>query len=45
MYEITAYTKHKSHQLGLEVRHSTNPHKKLDVYKHGKKIGSDRRTI
>jgi len=40
MYIISEYTKHKAKQMGLEVRHSTNPHKKLDVFRQGKKIAS-----
>ena len=40
MYQITDYTKQKANQLGVEVKPSTNPKKKLDVYKAGKKVAS-----
>ena len=40
MYTITAYTKRKARQLGVQVRPSKNKKKKLDVYKNGKKIAS-----
>jgi hypothetical protein len=40
MYVITDYTKRKAHELGVEVRQSKNPKKKIDVYKNGKKVGS-----
>ena len=40
MYTITAYTKRKARQLGVQVRPSTNKKKKLDVFKNGKKIAS-----
>ena len=40
MYHITEYTKEKAKQLGLEVVPSTNPNKKIDVFRHGKKIAS-----
>ena len=40
MYQITDYTKRKAQELGVEVMHSSNPKKKLDVYKAGKKIAS-----
>jgi hypothetical protein len=32
MYKITQYTFDKADELGLELRHSKNPKKKLDVY-------------
>jgi len=40
MYLITDYTKRKARELGVEVRQSKNPKKKIDVYKNGKKVGS-----
>ena len=41
MYQITDYTKQKANQLGVVVKPSTNPKKKLDVYnKAGKKVAS-----
>ncbi len=40
MYKITKYTLKKAKKLGLEVKQSTNKTKKIDVYKHGKKIAS-----
>jgi len=40
MYEITDYTKQKSKQLGLTVVPSSNPKKKIDVFKKDKKIAS-----
>ena len=39
MYSITPYTYAQAKKLGVTVRHSTNPTKKIDVYK-GKKIAS-----
>jgi hypothetical protein len=39
-YKITSYTKQKANQLGVEVRLSTNPKKKIDVFKNGKKVAS-----
>ena len=40
MYHITEYTKKQAKKLGVEVKPSTNPNKKLDVYKKGMKIAS-----
>jgi len=40
VYEITDYTKRKAKHLGLVVRQSSNPKKKIDVYKENKKISS-----
>jgi len=40
MYQITDYTKQKANQLGVVVKQSTNPKKKLDVFKSGKKVAS-----
>ena len=39
-YTITQYTKNKAKKLGVTVKRSTNNKKKLDVFKHGKKIAS-----
>jgi hypothetical protein len=35
MYHILPYTKKRAKELGVEVMPSTNPKKKLDVYKEG----------
>ena len=40
MYKITDYTKTKARDLGVSVANSTNPKKKLDVYKSGEKVAS-----
>jgi hypothetical protein len=40
MYQITDYTKEKAKQLGVIVKPSTNKKKKIDVYKHDKKVAS-----
>jgi len=40
MYEITNYTKAKAKELGVTVKNSTNPKKKIDVYKNGQKVAS-----
>ena len=40
MYQITDYTKQRAKELGVEVKPSTNPEKKIDVYKKGDKIAS-----
>jgi hypothetical protein len=40
MYKITSYTYQKARELGVEVRPSINPNKKIDVFKDGKKIAS-----
>jgi hypothetical protein len=40
MYKITDYTKKKAKQLGVEVKPSLDPEKKIDVYKDNKKIVS-----
>ena len=39
-YKITKYTLDKAKKLGIEVKHSTNKTKKIDVYRKGKKIAS-----
>lgn len=40
MYQITNYTKQQAKKLGVEVKQSSNPKKKIDVYKDGKKVAS-----
>jgi len=40
MYQITNYTRSKAANLGVQVKHSSDPKKKIDVYKNGKKIAS-----
>jgi hypothetical protein len=40
MYEIKPYTVQQAKQLGVSVRPSTNPKKKVDVYKDGIKVAS-----
>jgi hypothetical protein len=40
MYSITKYTYKKAKKLGLYVKQSSNKTKKIDVYKHDKKIAS-----
>ena len=39
-YDISTYTKQQAHRLGLDVRPSESPKKKLDVFKNGKKVAS-----
>lgn len=39
-YRITEYTKEKAKELGVTVRKSSNPQKKIDVFKDGKKVAS-----
>jgi len=40
MYQITNYTKEQAKKLGVEVKPSTNPKKKIDVFKNGSKVAS-----
>ena len=40
MYQITDYTKQKAQKLGVVVTNSSNPKKKIDVFKSGHKIAS-----
>ena len=45
MYQITQYTKDRAKELGVTVKNSTKPHKKIDVFKSGSyvcSIGDDR---
>jgi len=39
-YNITNYTLKKAKKLGVTIKHSTNPDKKIDVFKKGKKVCS-----
>lgn len=40
MYTITDYTRNQANKLGVQVKPSTNPKKKIDVFKNDKKIAS-----
>lgn len=40
MYTITSYTREQAKKLGVVVKRSTNPAKKIDVYKNGVKVAS-----
>ena len=40
MYQIQPYTTQQAKKLGVTVRPSTNPKKKVDVYEGGKKVAS-----
>lgn len=40
MYQITNYTKQQAKLLGVQVKPSTTPNKKIDVFKNGDKIAS-----
>jgi len=40
MYEITNYTKQKAKELNVKIKPSSNPKKKIDVYKDNKKVAS-----
>ena len=40
MYNITNYTKQKARELNVKIKPSSNPKKKIDVYKGSKKIAS-----
>ena len=39
-YTITNYSKKKAKELNVEIKRSTNPKKKIDVFKNDKKIAS-----
>jgi hypothetical protein len=39
-YHITNYTLKRARKIGVTVDHSTDKTKKIDVYKHGKKVAS-----
>jgi len=38
VYQITNYTRQQAKKLGVQVKPSTNPSKKIDVFKNGEKI-------
>jgi len=40
MYKITAYSYKQAKKLGVTIKNSTNPKKKIDVFKNGKKMCS-----
>lgn len=40
VYVITEYSKQQAKKLGVEIKVSSNPKKKIDVFKDGKKIAS-----
>jgi hypothetical protein len=40
MYNILPYTQRQAKKLGVMVQPSTNPKKKLDVFKEGQKVAS-----
>jgi hypothetical protein len=40
MYSITRYTKNKAKKYGVNVKHSSNPLKKIDIFRNGIKIAS-----
>jgi len=40
MYQITAYTRRKAKEIGVEVKPSRRKNKKLDVFRDGEKIAS-----
>jgi hypothetical protein len=39
-YTITQYSREKARNLGVTIRRSSNPKKKLDVFKGNKKVAS-----
>ena len=39
-YVITKYSKEQADKLGVEIAPSSNPKKKIDVFKNGKKIAT-----
>jgi hypothetical protein len=39
-YQITPYTYKQARRLGVIVKQSTNPTKKIDVFRKGKKVAS-----
>jgi hypothetical protein len=39
-YAITRYSREKARKMGVTIRHSTNPKKKLDVFKGDHKVAS-----
>ena len=39
-YKITQYSQKRAKKLNVTIKRSTNPKKKLDVFKHGTKIAT-----
>jgi hypothetical protein len=39
-YKITNYSKNQASKYGVKITVSSNPNKKIDVYKDGKKLAS-----
>lgn len=39
-YRITNYSRERAKKLGVSIRPSSNPLKKIDVYKNGDKVAS-----
>jgi hypothetical protein len=39
-YEILPYSKQQAKKLGVSIQKSSNPKKKIDVFKHGEKVAS-----
>jgi len=39
-YKITNYSKQKAKELNVQIKPSSNPNKKIDVFKNDKKIAS-----
>lgn len=39
-YSISQYSKNQAKRLGVTIKRSTNPKKKIDVFKNGQKIAS-----
>ena len=40
MYKIKQYSKEQAQKLGVTIKPSQNPKKKIDVYKNGEKVAS-----
>lgn len=40
VYKITEYSKQQAKKIGVEIRTSTNPKKKIDIFKDGRKLAS-----
>jgi len=40
MYKITEYSYNKAKSLGVDIKPSENPNKKIDVFKNNKKIAT-----
>jgi hypothetical protein len=39
-YVITDYSRNQARKLGVEIKPSTDPNKKIDVYRNGRKIAT-----